>query len=98
MTEYLRLADESAEFTYDRAKVEALGLQDLVIDKDPLGPDGLPAPTKPRLPMGEPLPGSSSDRRRQTAKESVAAKKKTTEADSPGEDAGQTSAAPETEN
>lgn len=89
MTEYLRLADESAEFTYDKAKVDALGLEHLVIDKDPLGPDGLPAPTKPRLPLGEPLVGSAQERRRS---------QKTSGAKSSGEDPGQTSAAPETEN
>lgn len=83
MTEYLRLADESAEFTYDTAKVEALGLEHLVIDKAPLGPDGLPAPTKPRLRKGDPLPGSAQDRKRT---------QKTTGASSSGEDAGTTSA------
>lgn len=87
MTKYLRLADAHAEFTYDVAKVEALGLEHLVIDKDPLGPDGLPAPTKPRLPLGEPLPGGKVDRAR--------ANKKTSEAKSLGEDAGQTSATEE---
>lgn len=92
MPDYLRVRDpeSGAEYTYDTAKVEALGLQDAVIDKDPLGPDGLPAPVKPRLPKGDPLPGSAQDRRRDG--------KKTTGATSSGEDAGQTSAAPEQEN
>lgn len=78
------------EYTYDAAKVAALGLEDHVTDKDPFGPDGRPAPVKPRLPLGEPLPGSKSDRTR--------AAKKTSGAQGSGEDAGQTSAAPEQEN
>lgn len=65
-TEYVRIKDPTTgdEFTYDTAKVEALGLGDFVIDKDPLGPDGRPAPAKPRMPLGEPLPGSAADVRR----------------------------------
>lgn len=96
MTDYVRIKDpgSGAEYTYDTAKVDALGLHDAVIDKDALGPDGLPAPTKPHLAKGTPLPGSTADRRR-SAKKTAA--KKTTEANSPGEDAGQTSATPETE-
>ena len=85
MADYLRLKDPDtgAEFTYDTAKVEALGLRGFVVDKDALGPDGKPAPTKPRLPLGEPPAGSAQERRRA---------QKTTEAKSLGEDAGQTSA------
>jgi len=90
MTEYLRIKDPvtGAEFTYDTAKVDALGLSDFVIDKPALGRDGLPRPTKLRLPLGTALPGSAAERRQ----------KKTTEATALGEDAGQTSAAPEEEN
>jgi len=59
------------EFTYDDAKITALGLEGLVIDKDPLGTDGLPAPAKPCMPLGEPLPGSAADVRRSRAKDSA---------------------------
>jgi len=65
MTKHYRLSNGVAEFTYDEAKVEALGLHDLVIEKEALGPDRLPAPAKPRLPKGTPLPGSAADRRRE---------------------------------
>ena len=63
MTDYVRIKDPISgdEYTYDTAKVVALGLEDHVIEKDPLGPDGLPAPAKPRLPLGAPLPGSRVD-------------------------------------
>lgn len=88
--DYHRIKDPGtgAEFTYDDAKVVALDLAAYVIDKPALGPDGRPAPTKPRLPLGKALPGSVAERRRT---------KKTTEATVLGEEAGQTSAAPETE-
>ena len=86
MPEFKRVRDPEtgAEFTYDDAKITALGLQKYVVAKEPLGSDGLPAPTKPRMPLGEPRPGSASARRRT---------KKTTGAKSSGKDAGQTSAA-----
>lgn len=88
--EYVRIKDPGTgdEFTYDTAKVEALGLHDYVIDKNPFSADGRPAEPKPRLPLGEPLAGSAAERRRN----------KTSGAQGSGEDAGQTSAAPETEN
>ncbi len=91
--EHYRIKDPGSgdEFTYDAAKVELLGLGDYVIDKDPYGPDGRPAPTKPNLPLGEPLPGSKADRARRAAK-------KTTGAQGSGQDAGQSSADPKKEN
>lgn len=91
MPEFVRIKDPAtgAEFTYDTDKVHALGLEDAVIDRPALGPDGLPAPTKPNLPKGEPLPGSAQDRRRS---------QKTPGAPSSGEDDGQPSANPEKEN
>lgn len=104
MTDYVRIKDPGtgAEITYDTAKVEALGLQDHVIDKDPLGPDGLPAPTKPSLPLGEPVPGTPQDRRReqrrQERQQDSASTTQTPGAPDPGQDAGQTSADPEKEN
>ena len=66
MTNYVRIKDPASghEYTYDDAKVEALGLAKHVVDKDPFGPDGRPAPVKYRMPLGEPLPGSAADRRR----------------------------------
>ncbi|MBO9523918.1 MAG: hypothetical protein J7518_20480 [Nocardioidaceae bacterium] len=89
MPEYVRIKDpvSGAEYTYDAAKVDALGLHDAVIDKPALGPEGIPAPTKTRMPLGDPLPGSAQERRRN----------KTSGAKGSGEDAGQTSAAPEKE-
>lgn len=90
MTDYVRIKDPGTgdEFTYDTAKVEALGLQDYVIDKNPFGPDGRPAEPKPRLPLGVPREGSAAERRRN----------KTSGAQGSGEDAGQTSATSEKEN
>lgn len=86
MPEHVRIKDPAtgAEFTYDTAKVDALGLSAHVIDKPALGPDGLPAPTKPKLPLGEPLPGGDADRRR--------TRKQTAGATASGEEAGQSSA------
>lgn len=87
---YLRLKDPDTgdEFTYDDAKVVALGLEDLVIEKDPLGPDGRPAPPKPNLPKGTPLPGSAQEKRRNKASGATGS----------GDDSGQTSAEPTKEN
>lgn len=67
MTDYVRIKDPDtgAEFTYDTAKVDALSLSEHVVDKPALGRDGLPAPTKPHVPLGEALPGSEQDRRNQ---------------------------------
>lgn len=90
MTEYLRVRDPGtgAEYTYSAAQIAALDLSAYVVDKPALGRDGLPKPTKLRLPLGTPLPGSAAERRQ----------KKTTEANVLGEAAGQTSATPEEEN
>lgn len=67
MTDYLRVKDPGTghEFTVPAHYIDA-GLTDEadVIDKAALGPDGLPAPAKPSLPLGTPLPGSATDRRR----------------------------------
>ena len=84
--QYVRIKDPGSgdEFTYDMAKVEALGLADYVIDKDPFGPDGRPAPSKQNLPKGTPLPGSVQERRRNQA----------TGASGSGDENGQTSADP----
>lgn len=63
---YVRIKDPDTgdEFTYDTVKVEVLGLQDYVIEKDPFDADGRPAAPKPNLPKGTPLPGSIQERRR----------------------------------
>lgn len=86
MPEFKRVRDPETgdEFTYDDAKIAALGLEKHVTSKEALGADGLPAPAKPRLPLGEPRPGSASERRR-TAKKTTGTKRS-------GKDAGQTSA------
>lgn len=92
MTDYVRIKDPSsgAEYTYTRAQLAVTGLTEAdIIDRPALGPDGLPAPAKPSLPKGTPLPGSAQERRRSRK----TASPKTTEAISPGKDAGQTSAA-----
>ena len=88
--EYVRIKDPGTgdEFTYDTAKVEALGLQDAVIEKAPFGPDGRPAPPKQNLPKGIPLPGSAQERRRIQA----------SGATDSGDDSGQTSADTQKEN
>ncbi len=88
--EYVRIKDPDTgdEFTYDTAKVEALGLDAYVIDKDPFGPDGRPAPSKQNLPKGTPLPGSVQERRRNQA----------TGTGSSGDENGQTSADPRRSN
>lgn len=101
MTDHVRIKDpvSGAEYTYDTAKVEALDLAEYVIDKDPMGPDGLPAPTKPWLPLGEALPGSEQDLRKQRAATQVQQDNTTTtEATDLGKDAGPTSAASTKEN
>lgn len=73
MTEYLRLKDPVTgdEFTYDIAKIEALGLEAYIIDKPALGRNGLPAPTKPNVPLGEALPGSEQDQRHQAEQQAA---------------------------
>lgn len=54
MTIYKRIKDPAtgAEYTYDEAKIAALGLDEFVIDKDPLDASGRPARWKPSLPLG----------------------------------------------
>lgn len=59
-----------------------------VLDKDPYGPSGDPAPPKPVTDLGTPAPGSKKERERA----------QTTAANRGGDGAGQKSAAPEKEN
>lgn len=94
MTEYHRVKDpvSGAEYTYDTEKIEALGLQKAVIDKDPFGPDGRPASVKYRMPLGEPAQGTAQARRRGRK-----ATTQTSGAQGSGDNAGQQSAEPEKE-
>lgn len=89
MPELHRIKDpvSGAEYTYDDAKVVALGLQDEVVDKPTRERNGKPAAAKPRMPLGTPRPGSAQDRRRT----------QTSGDDTPGKDAGQSSADTEEE-
>lgn len=92
MPEYVRVREGAWEYTIPKHRVTE-GLE--VLDKDPLAPSGKPASPKPVTALGTPAPGSKQERRRAAKK---AATPQASEADSPGVDAGQTSAEPEQEN
>jgi hypothetical protein len=99
MTDYVRVREGAWEYSPQRHQIadpEAVEF----LDKPATHPSGRPLEPKPVTPLGTPGAGSKQERRRATKKTAAkkAAAPKTPEADSPGKDAGQTSATPETEN
>lgn len=78
---YVRVREGGWEYTVRRDQLVADDRL-TVLDKNPLGPNGEPAPPKPVMPLGEPAPGTKKDRERT----------KTTAANGGGENAGQQSA------
>lgn len=85
MTKHVRVREGNWEYSIPEFR-KAEGLE--VLDKPALAPSGKPIPPKPVTALGTPAPGSQQERKRNP---------KTPEATSPGKDAGQTSATPETE-
>lgn len=83
MTDYVRVREGGWEYTIPKSRV-ADGVE--VLDKDPLGTNGKPAPPKPVTKLGTAAPGSKQ------------ARKKTSGARASGGDAGQSSASSEQEN
>lgn len=89
MPEYVRVRDDGTghELTIRKSQ---LGDGMTKIDKPALSPSGEPAPVLYRTKLGTPRPGSKQDRKRESTK--------TSEATSPGDSAGHTSASPKKEN
>lgn len=86
MPEFKRVREGGWEYSIPATRVtDAVE----VLDKRALAPSGKPIPPKPVTDLGTPATGSKRDRQRTATK--------TTEVDSPGKDAGETSATPETE-
>ena len=79
-SEYVRVREGGWEYTLRRDMVPKDD-RVTVLDKDPLAPNGTPAPPKPVTALGDPAPGSKQARKRSQ-----------TSADRGGKDAGQTSA------
>lgn len=84
--EYVRVREGDWEYSIPKYRL-AEGLE--VLDKEALAPSGEPIPPKPVTALGTPAPGSQQERQRAA---------QTSAAQSPGVDAGQTSATPEGDN
>jgi hypothetical protein len=89
MTSYVRVREGKWEYSIPESRLPDEAPEGFeVLDKSPFAPSGKLAPPIPVTPLGTPAAGSKQERQRAA---------KTSGANSPGKNAGQTSATPEEE-